>query len=825
MACQPQGMNAELTCPITGEVPGDPVMLQVDGRVYSESALREWLRRSLTSPHTREPCTPGDIVASAALNNMCSLARADTCSRADTCPPARADTCTLPRERHAVPITECGPVSLAVAGLRDDRLFAQFKCEKNGDVVTGVDALEWSDIVMCIDRSYSTKDRVGGRNAGTGSAVESGYTINDLIRHSAKAVAASLAGTGSRVAVVAFDDRVESVSPLTEVTAANSSKLLAEIDTIEPRGSTNIWKGCREAARILMTREDTRRNPAILLLTDGQPSHGPNRPENEAIARLFPQPPQEWGCEPGPTVPVYSMGFGYSLKRGLMYRIARDTGGVNSSIPGAEMMVTAFGSALANILNTRCFSTKLHIELNDGSQWTIGRDGRIADTDSLASCTHHDDGRVTIDVLVGPLQFEQERSVFLNLTPLSDSARATVHGSFCEGGLTRETDSVVVTGEDFVAPPTRGSIEYGSIEYGSIEYGSIEYGSIEYEGLRRAACLALARMAKARERGQDQLCAGEYEAIASLALSTPGERASRLRTTWEDQVRLGAAYDTQECRRHWSEWGWIYVDQLRSALANQCSTNFKDEALRPFVTPTVAAVSDKVSDVFDVLTPTPPSRPASRPGATRAQVYNMRDFNRDSASTVCFTDCTQVRVMRRKQSSAEVAPIGSVRPGDSVLGSTVDASGNLRVSGYFAVEAVVSTPCVAGTTEVVEVASGCFATPWHPIKLGGHGWTPASSVATPAVTAAARVVTLVLERGAAIRLIPSLPSVTPVHGASLGHGCPAPGIAHSFWGTEAVLRAVRRLPDYPNVNVLPGMIQRRGAETEWGREVNDILAP
>ena len=36
-------------------------------------------------------------------------------------------------------------------------------------------------------------------------------------------------------------------------------------------------------------------------------------------------------------------------------------GGVNSSIPGPEMMTTVFGSAIANILNTRCYSMKLHL--------------------------------------------------------------------------------------------------------------------------------------------------------------------------------------------------------------------------------------------------------------------------------------------------------------------------------------------------------------------------------------------------------------------------------------------------------------------------------
>ena len=44
----------------------------------------------------------------------------------------------------------------------------------------------------------------------------------------------------------------------------------------------------------------------------------------------------------------------------------------------------------------------------------------------------------------------------------------------------------------------------------------------------------------------------------------------------------------------------------------------------------------------------------------------------------------------------------------------------------------------------------------------------------------------------------------------------------SFLG--AVLECLRRLPDYPDVTLVPEMIQRCGKETEWGREVGTILA-
>ena len=43
---------ADLVCPITQELPFDPVMAE-DGKIYERNAIVEWLRRNATSPVTR----------------------------------------------------------------------------------------------------------------------------------------------------------------------------------------------------------------------------------------------------------------------------------------------------------------------------------------------------------------------------------------------------------------------------------------------------------------------------------------------------------------------------------------------------------------------------------------------------------------------------------------------------------------------------------------------------------------------------------------------------------------------------------------------------
>lgn len=801
-------VTEELICPITGEVPEDPVMLQVDGRVYSKAALEKWFTRSMTSPHTRQSCTRTDMIESPALRNMCALAKRE--------PQAQA-TAPIAPEPSKYRINDTGTIAVHPSAHRDGKLIMTIACDATHGVATAPSDLAWSDLWVCIDNSYSTSSLVEGRSQD-GSAEESAYCINDLLRHTSKAVATSLKGTGSRIGISTFDDSVETMADLTAVTSANCEELHASIDRIRPHGGTNIWLGCRHGVKHLMTRSDKSRNPAILLLTDGQPNQGANKPENEAIAGLFTQPPSNWDCEPCGPIPVYSIGFGYALKQNLMYNIARDTGGVNSSIPGAEMMVTVFSNAIANILNTRCYATVLHLVLPNPDEWQIGTAGvreHLVDCNLPVTFSSHEDGSLEIQVLIGSLQFKQERSIAVNLEPISPDASICYWASYWQGGEMQCTAS--------------GNIDNLGLLTNS---GS---PNIDYELLRTYACLQLRRMIEDHARGLESGCGHRYQNFLGRIreLDEPSRSSNALRcleTTWTDQVRLGVVSQAPEHRNYWSRWGWIYADQLLSALSNQCSTNFKDDALQPFVGALVAATSDRVSEVFDDLPNTLPtgltygSRCQTQRPATQT-VYRASDWNQSSSGTVCFTGDTLVSLRPTGSSNTISAPISTVVPGDQVLGGVFDKTGTLASSDYYVVTCVVETLCPSGQTELVEVLPGCKATPWHPISRGSSPWTAACSIAAPTISACPSVFSLALEQGAMMKLVastPAHPSLQPCYGASLGHENPAPGLAHPFWGTGKVMEALQKLPGYPRVKLTPKMIRRDGAPMLWGREVSDI---
>jgi hypothetical protein len=69
----------EFVCPITQELPLDPVMAE-DGRVYERSAITDWLRTKKKSPHTNESMGSKLIPAMQVKNLISSMVRSGAIS-------------------------------------------------------------------------------------------------------------------------------------------------------------------------------------------------------------------------------------------------------------------------------------------------------------------------------------------------------------------------------------------------------------------------------------------------------------------------------------------------------------------------------------------------------------------------------------------------------------------------------------------------------------------------------------------------------------------------------------------------------------------------
>ena len=70
---------AEFLCPITQELPIDPVTAE-DGRVYERSAITEWLKTNAKSPHTNEPMGKKLLAALQVKNMIASMVKSGALS-------------------------------------------------------------------------------------------------------------------------------------------------------------------------------------------------------------------------------------------------------------------------------------------------------------------------------------------------------------------------------------------------------------------------------------------------------------------------------------------------------------------------------------------------------------------------------------------------------------------------------------------------------------------------------------------------------------------------------------------------------------------------
>jgi len=112
-------------------------------------------------------------------------------------------------------------------------------------------------------------------------------------------------------------------------------------------------------------------------------------------------------------------------------------------------------------------------------------------------------------------------------------------------------------------------------------------------------------------------------------------------------------------------------------------------------------------------------------------------------------------------------------------------------TGIAKVTCVVKTLCKGGKTELVELSGpggALFATPWHPVRIGG-AWCFPSQLANATLRSCPAVYNLVLEGNHPSML------VSGIECSVLGHGLMGPVVEHEYFGTRAIIEDLERMPD------------------------------
>lgn len=790
----------ELVCSITQEVPHDPV-LGSDGQIYEKSAIQSWLSKKQISPVTKDHMTVDDLKVCPTIRTICQLIHTGKISFQKD---KEKTALCVEDNRNKTSIQKTANIKgfpSAYSG-KDEKLIFTFNALQ-GAIYSpkNINQLQWSDIVLCLDISYSTSELVQSKDE-SGEQIEGKYTINDTIRHGAKTAVYAIKNTGSRISVYQFDNSVEIVVPLTQVTDDNIDSIVEKINSMRPRGGTNIYKPIQHIIKDLSERTDQSRNAAILLLTDGMPNHCGSYSEEEGAVRLY--------KKLGVFYPIYTFGFGYSLKKGLMYNIAQKTGGVNSHIPDGSFVATVFSNALANILNTCCYNLRLHLKIpivNNDTHFKLD----IVDSDYEVEMYEDLSGKVReVSILIGCLQFEQKRDIIINVENTGPNSIIEYKYSYSQGNNNIMSKSIIIK----------------DIE----SFGNV-HENMEFELLRNYVCKMMGKMYVDRERNLSTTSRSHNVEMYVRDRDLQHDKSSKLlMETWMDQVYLANVSTEIEHNGYWGRWGWIYFDQLRSAIKNQCSNNFKDKAYECFGGKLCRDTSDAISDAFDTIPNTDPTGDlypqygnTSRSLSNSAPSAPISQMNYSENS--CFT-CDSLITM----SDGSMKQMKDLRPGDEVISVSIQENPNLGekfgINNSSKVVSILQSRCNNSLAKIVQLTEHCKVTDWHPVSLVGT----VGSCKFPININNSKnihcefVYSIVLEPGKHFTVMDD-----GILGITLGTNltkeqCKHDKIlSHNFWGTDSVRSCLKKHKNYPYVDIHPGMIVRNGKMSEDGtKEVSYI---
>ena len=266
-----------------------------------------------------------------------------------------------------------------------------------------------SDVVLVIDTSGS----MGESSRRDENGEKSPLNILDVVKHAVRTVISTL-NENDRLAIVSFSNEAQTICDLTRMTEESKTAILELLNRMEPDECTNLWAGLKRGIELLhikynpppvissspvvtstsskkgtpspptsskalaasstkpvapakaapLVRQDSitvagrRRNSAVLLLTDGQPTPDIS-PKEGHVPALRNYCDTIGGKYPGI---ISTFGFSNFCDSALLRDLASEGGGMYSFIPDSGFVGTAFINSLANILTTFTYDARITVE-------------------------------------------------------------------------------------------------------------------------------------------------------------------------------------------------------------------------------------------------------------------------------------------------------------------------------------------------------------------------------------------------------------------------------------------------------------------------------
>lgn len=682
--------NEAFLCPITHCVMRDPVT-DTDGNTYERSAIEAWLKQHGTSPITRNPVRVEDLVPNRAL----AAALGGVPQEVATAPPAPDAASEGPLDITCVVDPQTSTLLISVI-------------PPAGPVNNPADRIP-VDVCCVIDISGSMANAATIKDE-KGNTETHGLTLLDVVKHATRTVG-GLLGPNDRLALVTFTDSANVVMPFTSMDTAGKKKLDTTTSSVLPQNMTNLWDGLVTGMDLLRNRpaSDSKRNAALLLLTDGQPNVEPPRGHIPSLERYL---DQFQGAAP---FTVSTFGFGYNLDSGLLNDISCKTGGMYVFIPDSGLVGTVFVNTIANVLCTAATAVSVNVD--------CGRP--ILDADPNFNVTSHG-----AFASLGTVQFGQER----NLTFRMGAA---------DTKLAAEPPFVKLTytyrGEAFT-----------KVVSARVTEGATECQRVVCHAARRLFAASIARLCSSSQDVTASDVAGVAEAISSLGAGAEKHPlVAALLKDLNGEVKMGLIK-----RDNFTKWGSHFLPSIvRATLMQQCN-NFKDHSVQMYGGALFKKLQDEGEKVFTKIAPPKPSgtRPAqggAKNAVAPAAPVNMNHYYNCRGGCV-LGSCTVSLAGGRRVAAAHV------RAGD-VLSTGATVRCVVRI-------------VIPKATQLMRFPGGLAITPFHPIKMSGEWVFPADVVeATAFTTDEPFVFTYVLDGVAPAVLIDGIEVVSLGHGLKDNH--------------------------------------------------------
>lgn len=503
-----------------------------------------------------------------------------------------------------------------------------------------------------------------------------------------------------------------------------------------------MWAGIHAAMELL--RKDTlggARKKSVLLLTDGVPNVNPPEPYAKALRNYHDQHPKF-------KFQMNTFGFGYHLKSDLLLELAQECNGTFAFIPVAPNVGTVFVNTVSNVLTNFTQRSTLMLQPTHGAEFT----GKVKG-DHLTS-----DETWGKYVTLGPLQQGQARDIIVPMKIPAGQA------PYLEATLVYPHD---LNGKEVKIAST-GEVREATVEskIGEVRSRMVSIGYSNVEAALKGNIQECNDKMAALEKHVDEIAEaiGSPEEFKGLVNDTKG--------------RMAKAFDGMDRFRRW---GGHYIRALMRSHQLQQNTNFMDPGLQSYGGANFRYFKERGSEVFLGLQMPRPSRPvysysrpvtpsysASASGPPTQPVDNDCYYGGGG----CFGPTSTVVI------SDQTVPVTEVRAGDKIM----------VADGLATVKCVV---CISRPNKsLMQLPGGLTITKRHPIRVNGAWMKPCEvEDATEVSNPEGVVYNFILDRS-------HVPLVSGVECVTWGHGLSEEGVSHEYYGSEAVISDIMKMPGF-----------------------------